>query len=324
MKPGEVVIITADTGSDMDLVQGVASSVCSAGAKPMVIVIAEPSGVGKAADPDIPVEELTGALMSADVWVEFNHQWLLYSTPFERAISGNKKLRYMCLVDFDGRLLERVVGNVDTFRLQKFMTKAAELHEGVHTVHVTSPAGTDITFVTDPSHTISNDCGDASQPGMHFLTGQLNIIPRFDTIHGKIVFDGTITPPFGKVPDVPVTLTVEKGIVRKIEGANTAKQYEKWLRAFDDEYMLHMAHIAYGFNPGAHLSGNICEDERVWGCTEWGIGYVSPLEAPPQGIPAKSHTDGICLNSTVWIDDRQIMKEGKIVDPELLELSPVK
>lgn len=54
----------------------------------MVLTIAEPSGVGKAADADIPVEELTGVLMHCDVWIEFNRQWLLYSTPFERAIAA--------------------------------------------------------------------------------------------------------------------------------------------------------------------------------------------------------------------------------------------
>ncbi len=324
VKPGEVVVITADTGSDPELVQVVASSVYSAGGKPMVITIAEPSGVGKAADADIPVEELTGVLMHCDVWIEFNRQWLLYSTPFERAIAGNPKLRYMCLVDFDGGLLERVVGKVETAQLQKFMTRVAQMHENATQLRVTTPGGTDVSFLMDHTHTISNDCGDASKPGMHFLTGQLNIIPKFDSINGKIVFDGTITPPFGKVPEAPVTLFVEKGEIVRMEGGNAAKEYEKWLASFEDKLMFHMAHIAYGFNPGATLSGNICEDERVWGCTEWGIGYVSPLEAPPDGLNAKSHTDGICLNSSVWIDGRQIMDQGKIIDPELLELSPVK
>lgn len=67
-----------------------------------------------------------------------------------------------------------------------------------------------------------------------------------------------------------------------------------------------MAHIAYGFNPGAILTGNIVEDERVWGATEWGIGYVSPFDAPPCGQDAKSHCDGICLDSSVWLDGVQI------------------
>ena len=75
--------------------------------------------------------------------------------------------------------------------------------------------------------------------------------------------------------------------------------------------MFKLAHIAYGFNPGAVLTGNIVEDERVWGSTEWGIGYVSPFDAPPHGQDAKSHCDGICLNSSVWLDGVQIMDEGE-------------
>ena len=87
--------------------------------------------------------------------------------------------------------------------------------------------------------------------------------------------------------------------------------------------MLKMAHIAYGFNPGAILTGSVVEDERVWGCTEWGIGYVSTIDAPPDGQEAVSHSDGICLNSSVWLDDRQIMADVRSVDAELAALSPV-
>jgi hypothetical protein len=95
------------------------------------------------------------------------------------------------------------------------------------------------------------------------------------------------------------------------------------VKSFDDPNMFRMAHIAYGFNPGAQLTGNIVEDERVWGCTEWGIGYVSPFDAPPNGQDAKSHCDGICLDSSVWLDGEAIMENGKIVDKELKKLSPV-
>ncbi|MEF9921525.1 MAG: aminopeptidase [Anaerovoracaceae bacterium] len=324
VKKGETVIITADTMSDMTLVDAVAASAYAVGAIPMVITIPTPGGVGKAADPDLPLEALTGALLGCDVWIEFNHQWLLYSTPFERSIEANKKMRYMCLVDFSVELLIRTVGKVETPQLQVFMSRVTEEHEKAKTMRVTTPAGCDVSFELDPNHLVCNDCGNATIPGMHMLTGQLNVVPRFGTINGKIVFDGTVTPPFGKVPSSPIVLTVENSIVTKIEGGPEAKEYEKWLKSFDDEGMFKMAHIAYGFNPGAKLTGNVVEDERVWGCTEWGIGYVSPIDAPPVGQDAKSHTDGICLNSTVWLDGRQIMKEGVIVDKELLALSPVK
>ena len=101
VKPEETVIITADDDSDASVVEAVKNSAKNAGAHAMVISVPTPGGVGKAADPDLPVDALSAALLCADVWIEFNHQWLLYSTPFERAEAENKKMRYMCLVDFN-------------------------------------------------------------------------------------------------------------------------------------------------------------------------------------------------------------------------------
>ena len=140
VKKGETVVITADTMSDEGLVDAVAASVYSVGGFPMVITIATPGGVGKAADPDIPVDALTGALLGADVWVEFNHQWMLYSTPFEIAMEKNPKLRYMCLVDFSQELLIRTVGNVETPQLQIFMAAFAQRHIDAKEMRVTTPA----------------------------------------------------------------------------------------------------------------------------------------------------------------------------------------
>jgi len=189
-------------------------------------------------------------------------------------------------------------------------------------MRVTNPAGTDVRFEIDPVHYVCCDCGDATFPAVHMLTGQLNVVPRFGSIQGTIVFDGSVVPPFEGVVKEPIRLIVKDGVIQRCEGGEEAAQYEKYLRDFNDPGMLKMAHIAYGFNPGAQLTGNIVEDERVWGATEWGIGYVSNVDAPPCGQDAVSHTDGICLKSTVWLDDVCIMKDGVIVDEELAALDP--
>lgn len=52
-----------------------------------------------------------------------------------------------------------------------------------------------------------------------------------------------------------------------------------------------------------------------------GLGYLSPVDAPPDGIQAKSHCDGICLNSSVWLDGVQILERGVVVHPELKTLA---
>lgn len=322
VKPQETVVLTADYESNEHVLRAVEAAVKEAGAQVMTITVPTPSSVGKAADPDLPIEPLTAALSVCDVWIEFNHQWLLYSTPFERASAVNKKLRYMCLVDFNEDLMIRTIGNVETPQLQIFMRKVAQLTREAKAMRVTTPAGTDVSFEIDPVHYVACDCGDATTPAVHMLTGQINVVPRFGSIQGTIVFDGSVTPPFGRSPETPIRLKVKDGVIEAVEGGTDAAAYEKYLKDFQDPGMLKMAHIAYGFNPGARLTGNIVEDERVWGATEWGIGYVSNVDAPPCGQDAVSHTDGICLNSSVWLDGVQIMEQGKIVLPELRALMP--
>ncbi len=319
LKEGETFIITADTESDERVVTATARSAFSAGAKPMVIWLASPLGVGKAADPMLPVASLTAALKHADAWVEFNNQWLLYSTPFEKAMEENKKLRYLCLVGMDVDMMVRTIGRVDKEKLSLFLKKISSRTGEAKVMRVTTPAGTDVSFEIEPKNTLACDDGSAHQPGIYMLAGQINVIPRWETIEGTIVFDGALSPPCGML-EHPVTLKVEKGKVIGISGGRQAHQFSDWLSGHNDPNMFRMAHIAYGFNPGAKLTGNILEDERVWGATEWGLGYVSPLEAPPDGINAVSHSDGICLKSSVWLDGMKIMDNGVITDEELKEM----
>src|SRR5450756_489535 len=63
LKPGETFVITADTESDERVVEATASAAFACGAKPMVITVASPLGVGKAADPMLPLEALTLSLI---------------------------------------------------------------------------------------------------------------------------------------------------------------------------------------------------------------------------------------------------------------------
>ncbi|MEM4038944.1 MAG: aminopeptidase, partial [Nitrososphaerota archaeon] len=93
---------------------------------------------------------------------------------------------------------------------------------------------------------------------------------------------------------------------------------ERWLRNFNDEKMYYIAHLSYGCNPGAKLTGNILEDERVWGVVEWGIGSQSSTFKGKLGL-ASSHTDGICLNPTLIADGEKIIKDGEYIHPELIE-----
>jgi leucyl aminopeptidase (aminopeptidase T) len=320
LKPGETFVITADTESDERVVDATARAAFACGAKPMVIYTASPLGVGKAADPMLPVEALTAALVKADAWVEFNNEWLLYSTPYDIAMKENKKLRYLNLVGLSVDMMVRNIGRIDYPNLEKFLKQIAKKTFSAKHMRITTPAGTDVEFDNEPGRPQLLDLGYADTPGSHMMAGQVGWSPNFESINGKIVFDGSLVPPIVGILKEPVHLIVKKGEIVKIEGGKEATEYGKWLKSFNDPQMFKLAHVCYGFGPGARLTGNIVEDERIWGGTEWGIGNVGAILVPG-GISGSSHSDGICLNSSVWLDKVQIMDKGQLLDPELKKLA---
>ena len=318
--PGESVLLTVDSAMDFRPVEEVAKAAEAAGGKVMVAWHSTPRGYGKVADPQLP-KPLKEAIPAADVWIEFNDQWLLYSTPWIDAMS-NGRTRYLFLGGLDSDRVVRCVARLDLPLQERFQNKVVELTGRASRMRVTSPGGTDVTFENVAGRPVTNELR-ADTPGAHFLVGQIGWAPREDSIRGTIVFDGSFSG--GGEADLgvlvePITLRIEAGRIVDIDGGTQAAQLRAWLERLADPNMYNLAHICYGFNPGSILTGLCTEDERVWGATEWGNGYQGPMF--DGGLPeAVSHGDGICLRSSVWLDDTPLLEEGRIVHPELIELA---
>ena len=319
LKKDETMVITLDTESDYRAADAIAGVAHSVGGKVMVVSMPTPLGTGKAADKYLPFEPLTAAISKANVWVELNNKFLLYSDTHEYAIKENPNLRHVSFGGgFNVDMIVRCIGRIRINAQKSFQKKVTEMTRSAKVIRIKTLAGGDVTFKNNPEWPINSDYGGADVPGSHMMPGQIGWSPDFDSINGTIVFDGSVSP-HGLV-DVPIKLYIEKGYIRKIEGGKMAIDYEKHLKSFNDQQMFRMAHVCYGFNPGAKLTGNMLEDERVWGAINWGIGSVGSTLVSG-GIPAASHSDGICLNASVWLDSIQILDNGQLLDPELKELA---
>ncbi|MFQ5762293.1 MAG: aminopeptidase [Candidatus Bathyarchaeia archaeon] len=327
LRRGESLLVTIDTETDFRSAAATACAAETVGAKVAVIWHTTPPGFGKAGDAYLPAS-LHAAIPNCDAWVEYNNQWLLYSTPWEKAME-TKRVRYLCLGGIDVERMVRCIGKVDWPLTSRFLKKVASLTERARKMRISTPAGNDVTFEITGRKVVAEtmDCSVFNPLGYHahFLGGQVIWAPVEETINGQIVFDGALAGGgeayFGTLND-PVELTIRKGKIVKVAGGREAKIFEKWLAKFNDANMYSLAHVCYGFNPGAKLTGVTVEDERVWGCTEWGIGYQSVYyNGKGKPVSASSHADGICLNSSVWLDGEQIMDEGKLVNEELAALA---
>lgn len=320
LKEGEEFVITVDTSSEIKLAEVTAAAAHAIGAKPMIILTATPPGPANMVDDFLPSASIGGALERADAWVEFNNMYLLYSQTSNNAFKKNKKLRELVLPHMDDEVFVRMFAETKFKPLSAFMEKITEMTRVAEVITLKSDLGMDISFKNHPLTCICCDTGYALTPGIHQLCGQIGWEPDFDTINGEIVFDGSLVPQVGIV-DEPVHVFMEKGRIVKIEGGAKAREWENYLASFNDPQMYGVSHVCYGFHPNAKLAGHLGEDERVWGCTQWGFGSVGMCPQFPDGIPAASHTDGISLNTTVLLDGKEIMHNGKIVAPELVDLA---
>lgn len=316
LRPGETVAITCDSESSMELVEATATAAHILGGKPLILKQVAARGCGKVGDPDIPIKSLVGAIVNADIWIEYNKQWLLYSTVSDMVTADPNRPRYICLAGATPGVLIRNVGKVDFPALVEFLKAiTAETARAKHFV-LTTPTGTNLEFDNYPGRHVSCSDGQIFDRGVEkMLPGQIAWTPAVETINGTLVADGSFSPPIGKLQS-PVIMTVEKGFVTKIEGDGPdAKTMSDWFASFNYPDMYALAHVCYGFGPHAILSGEITEDERVWGCTEWGFGSTPPLEGMPNGRICPSHTDCICLNTSLSMDGRQVLDNGRVVGP---------
>ena len=219
VKKGESLLITIDSVSDFRVAEEMAKAGEALGAKVMVAWHSTPKGYGQATDPYLPAP-LIEACPAADAWIELNNQWLLYGTPWQRAVTNGRTRNFM-LGGLSTDQLIRCIGEVDIDAQVAFQEKVVELTKQSKKMTITNAAGTDVSFENDPARPFANELL-ADTPGGHFLTGQIGWAPRESTINGTMVFDGAISgggeADLGRV-DEPVIYQVREGGSRRLRVA---------------------------------------------------------------------------------------------------------
>jgi leucyl aminopeptidase (aminopeptidase T) len=312
-KKREHVVITADTSSDMRVVNATAGAVLAAGAVPTVILY--PTQKTAVMEPPPPV---AGAIRNADVWIEFAVAYILHTEAYKEALKSG--VRYICLTGMDALMMVQTIERVRYGKLLEMGSLLCEIVQKADKVEITAPAGTDLVAFNQGRRTRQSGKLADTKGEPIMLGGQISWCPVEETINGRIVFDGALWPPaeLGKLYE-PVTLDVKNGVVTAIRGGSEAKIFERWMAGFNDPNMYRIAHYSLGFNPGViRPTGRIVEDERIFGCIELGIGSQG-AQIMGKTWSAASHTDGVILNPTILLDGAVMEKNGVYQIPQLID-----
>jgi leucyl aminopeptidase (aminopeptidase T) len=307
VRPGQQVLITADTAADGRAVQAAAGAVYAVGGVPTVVrYTTRPEPMQ---DPPPPVAR---AVLGADIWIDFAVAYHLYSPTYHAALANG--CIYLCLTGMDVDMMVRTIGRVEHGPLAEMATRLYEMSQAAARVRVTNPAGTDLVMDVDPAGDPFWEPPPAAGGYPQMLGGQSGFMIHRSSCQGVLVFDGTLWPPAELgILATPVRLVIQGGYIQEITGGPEATLFSRWLAGFQHPEAYLIDHVCYGFNPGvARPTGRILEDERIFGCLQFGIG------APELGSPA--HTDGVTLDPSVWLDETQIEDAGRYVHPDLVAL----
>jgi aminopeptidase len=251
-----------------------------------------------------------------------------YNHIFDQLLNGLKKTRAFWSPEITGDVFVRTV-SIDYAKLRNICARVENTFKNAKTVNVQTDLGTDIS-VSVEGRKAQNDDGDYREPGKggNLPAGEVFISPRLDESNGVIVLDGSITLDETRVLKMPVKITVEKGHVTQVEGGKEGDQLRDYLHnagklpckmfqkgeiTFEKakEYSknaTNLGELGIGLNPRAKIVGNILEDEKVLGTVHFAIGFNFDQDAL-----ALIHSDCIVKNPTITIDQKTIMKKGKLL-----------
>lgn len=312
VKPGENVVINYDTYIDERVVRALAGAVYAIDGVPTVVYT--PTGTGFYAQSDPPAP-LAAAVCSADVWIELAYAPIMHGEAYRQAVDINGA-RYICATGLDVEMLVNCISKVDIDKVIELGEYFKAKIEGAQEIVVTSKQGTNLKGRMG-GRKVRHSGIKAKEKGYPvMMPGQTSWCPIEESIEGTLVFDGAIFPPesIGAVRNT-VTLEFKEGRIVDVSGDGPeAKIFKDWLDSFNDPNMYRLAHYSQGFNPGVtKITGRIVEDERVFGCMEFGIGSQG-IKIGGAHWNAASHTDGIVLYPTIVLDGELFEEDGVYID----------
>jgi leucyl aminopeptidase (aminopeptidase T) len=298
VEPGEEVLVicnpvTEEIGALMRIeAQG-------DGADATLAVISERDS--HAAEPPAPV---AAAMAAADVVLAPTIQSLSHTAA--RKAASEAGVRIATLPGVTEEMLARMM-STDLGQLGKRGRAVASALTKGSTARVTCPNGSDLLLGLE-GRTAIPDAGELKRKGAfgNLPCGEGFIAPVEGTAEGTLVIDGSIAG-VGLL-ETPVELTVREGHLADATGPEGGKLME--LLTVHGPDGTNVAELGIGTNEEAILTGNILEDEKIFGSAHVAFGASAAIGGTVQ-VPV--HLDCVVLEPTVEVDGRPIVAGGELM-----------
>ncbi len=232
----------------------------------------------------------------------------------KRAIKQKKKFLSLPLSTNNGiSMLAFDFMTMDTKKSKLIAQVIMKYIETSTVINVTTSLGTDINFYK--RNRKPGFFNGVVKDGKGYSSASIEVyVPIEETkTEGILILDGSYGY-IGKVEN-PVRIDFSKGRIQYIEKSKCGNILSDYIELYNDTEMYVASEFGIGLNTFSKCVGSCyIEDESAYGTFHIGLGRNLALGGVHE---ATGHFDLVTLEPDIYVDNRKIMENGKIIIPEL-------
>jgi aminopeptidase len=229
-------------------------------------------------------------------------------------VVNRRKIRHAHMVNINRQIMLEGM-RADFGRVDRLSQKIVEMVRKASTIHAKTAAGTDLTAELNPNYKWLKTSGIISPEKWGNLPGG-EIFTTPGEVNGTFVIDGVVgdylCAKFGNLEENPLTVRIQGNRLTEAHSENRELESDFWKYTHTDENSDRVGEFAIGTNIDLkEVIGQILQDEKYPGVH---IAFGNPYGAHTGAEwDSTTHIDVVGRKFNIWVDDQQIMREGKFL-----------
>ena len=229
-------------------------------------------------------------------------------------VVNRRRIRHAHMVNINRQIMVEGM-RADFLKVDRISVKVVELLRRAKQVRARTPAGTDLVADLNPNYRWVKTSGIISPDKWGNLPGG-EVFTTPGEVNGTFVIDGVVgdylCAKFGSLREHPLTIRVKGNRVVEAHSANHDLESDFWSYTHTDENSDRVGEFAIGTNIELKdVIGQILQDEKYPGVH---IAFGNPYGAHTGAEwYSGTHIDVVGRKFDIWVDDEQIMRDGKFL-----------
>jgi aminopeptidase len=229
-------------------------------------------------------------------------------------VVNRKKIRHAHMVNINRQIMLEGM-RADFQKVDRLSAKVVAMVRKASQIRAKTAAGTDLTADLNPNYHWLKTSGIISPEKWGNLPGG-EIFTTPGEVNGTFVVDGVVgdylCAKFGSLRENPLTIRMTKNRLAEAHSENRELEDDFWKYTHTDENSDRVGEFAIGTNIDLKdVIGQILQDEKYPGVH---IAFGNPYGAHTGAEwDSSTHIDVVGRKFDIWVDDEQIMRDGKFL-----------